>query len=124
MIGTAGGPAARIALELNGRRLIWKNVETVRKTPGYEDVYLMETAPQLGVRISRVLSGLHTLTMSDVMAGKTFPDVVAAGGARNGGHQERQIPCGALVPSVSAAASGFPLLDAIVVRVTNQATVG
>ena len=29
----------------------------------------METAPQVGVRISRVLSGLHTLKMSDVTAG-------------------------------------------------------
>jgi hypothetical protein len=85
-------------VELNARRLIWKNVETVRKTPGYEDVYLMETAPQLGVRISRVLSGLHTLKMDDVMAGTTFPDVVAVGGAWNGDHREWQIPYGALVP--------------------------
>lgn len=85
-------------IELNARRLIWKNVETVRKTPGYEDVYLMETAPQLGVRISRVLAGLHTLTMNDVMANKTFPDVVAVGGAWSGDHQEWQIPYGALVP--------------------------
>ncbi len=85
-------------VELNARRLIWKNVQTVRKTRGYEDVYLMETAPQLGVRISRVLSGLHSLKMSDVEAGTRFPDVVAVGGAWNGDHQEWQIPYGALVP--------------------------
>ena len=85
-------------LELNARRLIWKNVEKIRKTPGYEDVYLMETAPQLGVRISRVLNGLHTLKMSDVESGARFPDVVAVGGAWNGDHQEWHIPYGALVP--------------------------
>ena len=32
-------------LELNARRLIWKNVQKIRQTPGYERVYLMETAP-------------------------------------------------------------------------------
>ncbi len=85
-------------LELNARRLIWKNVEKIRKTPGYEQVYLMETAPQLGVRITRVLSGLHTLKMSDVKAGTRFPDVVAVGGAWSGDHQEWQIPYRALVP--------------------------
>ena len=85
-------------IELNARRLIWKNVQKIRQTPGYERVYLMETAPQLGVRISRVLSGLHTLKMSDVTAGARFPDVVAVGGAWAGDHQEWQIPYGALVP--------------------------
>ncbi len=85
-------------LELNARKLIWKNVRKIRQTPGYEKVYLMETAPQLGVRITRVLSGLHTLKMSDVKAGTRFPDVVAVGGAWSGDHQEWQIPYGALVP--------------------------
>lgn len=85
-------------LEINARKLIWKNVQKIRKTPGYEQVYLMETAPQLGVRITRVLSGLHTLKMSDVKAGTTFPDVVAVGGAWAGNHGEWQIPYGALVP--------------------------
>ena len=85
-------------LELNSRRLIWKNVEKIRHTPGYEQVYLMETAPQLGVRITRVLNGLHTLKMSDVNAGTRFPDVVAVGGAWHADHQEWHIPYGALLP--------------------------
>jgi len=85
-------------IELNARRLIWKNVQQIRRTPGYEQVYLMETAPQVGVRITRVLTGLHTLKMSDVTAGRRFPDVVAVGGAWNGDHHEWQIPYGALVP--------------------------
>jgi len=85
-------------LELNHRRQIWKNVEAIRSTPGYEEVYLMETAPQLGVRITRVLAGTETLTMDGVKTGKTFPDVVAVGGAWSGDHQEWQIPYGALLP--------------------------
>jgi len=85
-------------LEMNHRRQIWKNVREVRSTPGYEDVYLMETAPQLGVRITRVLSGVETLTMKGVLEGKKVADCVAVGGAWNGDHQEWQIPYGALLP--------------------------
>ena len=85
-------------LELGARRLIWKNVEKLRHAPGHEQVYLMETAPQLGVRITRVLNGMHSLAMKDVMAGTKFPDVVAVGGAWNGDHDEWQIPYGVLVP--------------------------
>ncbi|NQT38387.1 MAG: FAD-dependent oxidoreductase [Planctomycetes bacterium] len=85
-------------IELNARRLIWKNVQQIRATPGYEQVYLMETAPQVGVRITRVLTGLHTLKLDDVKTGARFPDVVAVGGSWNGDHQEWQIPYGALIP--------------------------
>jgi len=61
-------------------------------------VYLMETAPQLGVRITRVLSGTATLTMKGVLENQRFADVVAVSGAWNGDHQEWQIPYGALLP--------------------------
>ncbi len=85
-------------LELDHRRQIWKNLREIRQTPGYEGVYLMETAPQLGVRITRVLSGVETLTMKGVLDGKKFPDCVAVGGAWAGDHQEWQIPYRALLP--------------------------
>ena len=85
-------------LELDHRRQIWKNLRQLRQTPGYEDVYLMETAPQLGVRITRALSGVETLTMKGVLDGKKFPDCVAVGGAWAGDHQEWQIPYRALLP--------------------------
>ena len=44
---------------MNHRKFIWQNMQKTRRTPGYEKVYLMETAPQLGVRITRVLAGLQ-----------------------------------------------------------------
>ena len=85
-------------LELAHRRQIWKQLQQMRRTPGYEPVCLLETAPQLGVRITRVLSGLATLTMKGVKENRTFSDVVAVGGAWSGDHQEWQIPYGALLP--------------------------
>lgn len=85
-------------LEMNHRRQIWKSVQGIRETPGYERVSLLETAPQLGVRVTRLLNGMGAVTYADIQAGKRFPDVVAVGGAWSGDHAEWQIPYGALVP--------------------------
>jgi hypothetical protein len=86
-------------LELNHRRHIWKSVEKLRHTPGYEKVYLLETAPQLGVRITRVLRGIHTVTRADIGAATKYPDVVAVGGSESGQHGEWQVPYGAILPA-------------------------
>jgi hypothetical protein len=85
-------------LEMNHRKFIWRHIQQVRRTPGYERVYLMETAPQLGVRITRVLHGLETVSLADLKAGTSFTDVIAVGGASDGRHAPWQIPYGALVP--------------------------
>lgn len=85
-------------LEMNHRRFIWRNLQKIRKTPGYEQVYLMETAPQLGVRITRVLDGMKRLTLRDAQAGVSYPDVIGYGGADGAQKDAWQIPYGALVP--------------------------
>jgi len=85
-------------LELAHRRFIWRSLEEIRKTPGYEQVYIVETAPQLGVRISRLLAGVKQLTLKAVYDRQEFPDVVGVGGAWNTDNPEWQIPYGALVP--------------------------
>lgn len=86
-------------MELNHRKYIWSHIQKTRRTPGYEKVYLMETAPQLGVRITRVLHGLGAVKLDDLKAGTKFPDVVGVGGSENGNHGPWQIPYGALVPT-------------------------
>ena len=85
-------------MEMSHRKFIWQNIQKTRKTPGYEKVYLVETAPQLGVRITRVLNGLNTVTLADLKAGTQFPDVIGVGGAAGCDHGPWQIPYGALVP--------------------------
>ncbi len=85
-------------MEMNHRRQIWKSVEKLRNTPGYEKVYLVETAPQLGVRISRLLAGTHTLRFKDVMEKRKFADSVGVGGDWNIKNPEWQIPYGTLIP--------------------------
>ncbi len=85
-------------MEMNHRKFIWRDLQKTRRMPGYEKLFLVETAPQLGVRITRVLNGLRTVTLADLKAGTRFPDVVAVGGSSTGLHGEWQVPYGALVP--------------------------
>lgn len=86
-------------MEMSHRKFIWRNTRETRRTPGYEQVYLVETAPQLGVRITRVLDGLKRITLEEIKEGTRFPDVVGVGGAASAEHGPWQIPYGALVPA-------------------------
>jgi ribulose 1,5-bisphosphate synthetase/thiazole synthase len=84
-------------LELKHRRAIWRNVEQARKRPGAEQAVLIETAPQMGVRLTRLLAGAKKLTMQEAKAGAKFNDVIGYSGAYVG--PEFQIPYRCLVPA-------------------------
>jgi hypothetical protein len=68
-------------LQMDYRKEIWENVEKIKKTPGYEEVFLLDTASQLGVRMSRILDGEYRLTLEDTMTYKSFKDVIGISGA-------------------------------------------
>lgn len=85
-------------LEMEHRRGIWKHVQKIRQAPGGEKVFLLETAPQLGVRITRLLAGTQRLTYKESREGRKFPDTVAVGGAQGAQHGEWPIPYGVLLP--------------------------
>ena len=85
-------------LEMEHRRAIWKRVQQLRNTPGGDKLFLLQTAPQLGVRTTRLLAGVTQLTAADARAGKKFADVVGVGGAQSANHGGWPIPYGALVP--------------------------
>ena len=91
------------------RKSAWEKTQELRQQPGYEEVFLLDTASQLGVRLSRVLDSLHIVTLEESMTFAEFPDVVGIGGGYtnipyNGGvvkAKERpcwQIPLRALLP--------------------------
>ncbi|MHC4174840.1 MAG: FAD-dependent oxidoreductase [Planctomycetota bacterium] len=85
-------------MEINHRKYIWNKMQKIRNIPGYDKVYLMETAPQLGVRITRILNGLKTVKVDDIKNSTKYPDVIGVGGASHAEHGEWQIPYGALIP--------------------------
>jgi len=84
-------------LELRHRIALWKNLEKVRSNPKHADAYLMETAPQIGVRLTRLLDGVKLLTEDMMKSQTTFDDVIGYSGAF-ANVREFQIPYGALVP--------------------------
>ena len=47
------------------------------RVPGFENARIAATATQIGVRESRRIAGVYTLTRDDIVAGRTFDDAVA-----------------------------------------------
>jgi hypothetical protein len=68
-------------LQMEYRREIWESVQKIRQTPGHEELFLLDTASQLGVRMSRILEGEYKLTLDDTMTFKSFNDVIGISGA-------------------------------------------
>ena len=84
--------------ELDGRRAVWEKLKALQQRPGHEQVFLLDTASQLGIRASRTLKGLVEPTYQEAMDGKRYSDVVGVGGTDFLGERACQIPYGALVP--------------------------
>ncbi|QQX89544.1 FAD-dependent oxidoreductase (plasmid) [Cupriavidus necator] len=67
--------------ELEGRRQIVDYLAFLRaKVPGFEHVYALDVAPQLGIRETRRLVGEYMLTEEDVLQCVDFPDAIGVNG--------------------------------------------
>jgi hypothetical protein len=60
--------------EIEGRRKIHECLPFFHIVPGFEESYLIDVAPHVGVRDSRRILGDATLTRDDMFAGRTFED--------------------------------------------------
>jgi len=60
---------------------IWESTEELKSVPGYEKVFLLDTASQIGVRMSRILQGEYQLTLRDTMTFESFDDSIGISGA-------------------------------------------
>ena len=66
--------------EIQGRKHIHALVDLVRQElPGFERCYVVDVAPQTGVRQTRLLEGEYVLTKEDLTARTRFADSVARG---------------------------------------------
>ena len=83
---TRWGPAARgDALDVNNltkaevesRLKLWDTVQEMRKQPGMESLYLLETGTYIGIRETRRIQGEYVVTTHDAIQGTRFPDVIA-----------------------------------------------
>jgi hypothetical protein len=87
-------------LEMAHRRSIWERVQRLRATPGAEDVFLLQTAPQLGVRVTRLLVAVKQLKDAERAARAVFPDAIGVGGTYGSGRKNPgwRIPYGCMIP--------------------------
>lgn len=68
-------------LQQEYRREIWESVQNLRQTPGYDKVFLLDTASQLGIRMSRIVEAEYRLSLEDTMTFRSFDDVIGISGA-------------------------------------------
>ena len=63
--------------EIEAREKTWKKIEEIKKLPGFEDAFLVETATHIGVRETRRFIGEYILKESDAKDDVRFDDVIA-----------------------------------------------
>lgn len=77
--------------------------------PGFEQSYLQEVAPMLGIRESRRIMGDYVLTADDLLDGRVFDDAVCMGGY----HIDIHRPSGTWVSSQNVQAYTVPMRSLI-----------
>jgi FAD-dependent oxidoreductase family protein len=66
--------------EIEGRRQCKEMFEFIRGAPGFERAYIVEIAPQLGIRETRRIAGEYALSESDILDCADFDDTIGVQG--------------------------------------------
>jgi hypothetical protein len=67
--------------EVEGRRQCWDVFDFIKaNTPGFEQAYIVEIAPQIGIRETRRIQGEYTLTDADILGCRDFADTIGIQG--------------------------------------------
>ncbi|MBX3587125.1 MAG: FAD-dependent oxidoreductase [Ramlibacter sp.] len=66
--------------EMLGRRQIASVAGFLREVPGFEQSYIVDIAPQVGIRETRRVTGHYLLTESDVLDCASFDDTIGVNG--------------------------------------------
>ncbi len=85
-------------VEMMHRKSAWDYTERLRKTPGYEKLFLMSTCTEIGVRATRLLDGVKRISKQTAVASTKYEDTVAVSGDDRLKSPEFAIPYGALLP--------------------------
>ena len=66
--------------EMLGRRQIAGVAEFLKEVPGFENSYIVDIAPQVGIRETRRVRGHYVLTEADVLECASFEDTIGVNG--------------------------------------------
>ncbi|MFC1920382.1 FAD-dependent oxidoreductase [Chloroflexota bacterium] len=91
------------SVEVNGRKRMRITYDFYKKNvPGFEKCYLMDTATQVGVRASRLLTGEYTVSVEDLSSGIEHDDTILVGPSFSGTVSDKNphiyVPYRCLVP--------------------------
>lgn len=106
------------AAECRLREDIFKFAEALRKhVPEFRNSYVASTAPQAGIRESRRILGMHTVTAEEYVAGLKYDDSISRGAHQIDMHASKgsgqvliKLSQAAYVPFRAMIADGFPNL--------------
>ncbi len=77
----AASSASMTKAHMEARKQVLEAFDVLKnETPGFENASITQVAPVLGIRESRHIKGIYTLTASDLANGVKFDDTVAAYG--------------------------------------------
>lgn len=78
--GSAVNASELTACEMEGRRDLHTIVDFYRRhCPGFEKCWVMSSSATIGIRETRRLTGVYTLTRDDIVGGTPFADSIALG---------------------------------------------
>jgi len=67
--------------EIEGRRQCWDVFSFIKEvTPGFDDAYIVEIAPQIGIRETRRIAGEYQLSQEDILSCRDFDDTIGVNG--------------------------------------------
>jgi hypothetical protein len=67
--------------EIEGRRQCWDVFAFIKEvTPGFDQAYIVEIAPQIGIRETRRIVGEYRLSQDDILGCRDFPDTIGVNG--------------------------------------------
>ena len=80
-------------LQMQLRKDMWKKTEALRAKDGGEGIYLLETPPQIGVRVTRVLNPVKPVTLEESMHYTSYADSIGmSGGSAPIMYMGRKVP--------------------------------
>jgi ribulose 1,5-bisphosphate synthetase/thiazole synthase len=87
-------------LEVEHRRSVWKRFDKIRQMAGGDTLFVLQTAPQIGVRITRLLAANRKMIHTEARSGTRYADTIAVGGTYGAGAGKAgfAIPYSAMVP--------------------------
>lgn len=102
---SSGGPTANgldvrdlTKAEIAFRKEEWEHVEQMRKTPGWEQVYMVNSCSQIGPRATRLIAAESIVDRATYRIGKRPDDTVAVLGADGPNVNPLYVPYGQLLP--------------------------